>query len=111
MRLLCEIFVVGGLLYLGWEKPFKGWVNQVGGTPTVTSAPAQLQPTVPAPATLSGAGLRDPNHLTVLDTPRPGYNQGAATPPPGPSVFGSWMWDPDHRSSLDPPPHKSPNPY
>ena len=23
MRLLCEIFVIGALLYFGWEKPFR----------------------------------------------------------------------------------------
>jgi hypothetical protein len=26
MRLLCEIFIIGGLIYLGWEKPFKEWI-------------------------------------------------------------------------------------
>ena len=114
VRFLCEIFVVTGLLYLGWEKPFKQWVDQVRGavTPTVTSAPARLPQAIGrATAPPSGAWARDPNHLTVLDTPAPGYNSGVAAPRPGASVSGSWMWDPNHRSPLDPPAHKSPSPY
>jgi hypothetical protein len=29
MRLLVEILIVGGLVYLGWEKPFKRWTDEL----------------------------------------------------------------------------------
>jgi len=28
MRLLLEIVIVAGLIYLGWDKPFKAWVTK-----------------------------------------------------------------------------------
>jgi hypothetical protein len=48
--LLIEIIIIGALIYLGWEKPFKERVNQVRGisaaaqktlaaTPTPTPTP------------------------------------------------------------------------
>jgi hypothetical protein len=49
VRLLIEIIIIGALIYLGWEKPFKERVNQVRGisaaqrtltaTPTPTPTP------------------------------------------------------------------------
>jgi len=27
VRLLIEIIIIGALIYLGWEKPFKEWVD------------------------------------------------------------------------------------
>jgi hypothetical protein len=30
MRLLLEIVIVGALIYLGWNTPFKEWANQGG---------------------------------------------------------------------------------
>jgi hypothetical protein len=28
MRTLAEIFVIGALIYFGWEKPFKDWADE-----------------------------------------------------------------------------------
>jgi hypothetical protein len=30
MRLLLEILIVAGLIYLGWNRPFKEWANRGG---------------------------------------------------------------------------------
>jgi hypothetical protein len=30
MRLLIEILIVAGLIYLGWNTPFKEWASQGG---------------------------------------------------------------------------------
>jgi hypothetical protein len=35
MRLLIEIIIIGGLIYLGWEKPFKERMDQVLGSSAV----------------------------------------------------------------------------
>jgi hypothetical protein len=35
MRLLIEIIIVGALIYLGWEKPFKERMDQVRGSSAV----------------------------------------------------------------------------
>jgi hypothetical protein len=88
MRLLCEIFIIGGLIYLGWEKPFKEWIGQKSAQPSLianTPAPQPILRVSPVP-------------------PPPSYNTAAVPPPrPSASVAGSWMFDPNHRSALDPP--------
>jgi hypothetical protein len=52
MRTLAEIFVIGALIYFGWEKPFKESVDQVRskltGKPTAV-APQEVAPTPAAP--------------------------------------------------------------
>jgi hypothetical protein len=89
MRTLVEIFVIGALIYFGWEKPFKESVDQVRskltGKPTAV-APQEVAPTPAAP--------------TPTPAPRivPG-TQGLSRPTPS----GAWMWDPNHRSALDRP--------
>jgi hypothetical protein len=35
MRTLIEIIIIGGLIYLGWEKPFKERINQVRGSSAI----------------------------------------------------------------------------
>jgi hypothetical protein len=35
MRLLIEIIIIGGLIYLGWEKPFKERMHQLRWTSAV----------------------------------------------------------------------------
>jgi len=96
MRTLAEIFVVGVLIYFGWEMPFKDWASdarsRLTGKPT-TVVPQEVVPT-PAPP-------------TPTPPPRivPGI-QGLSTPTP----HGAWRLDPNHRSPLDPP-RNSPSPY
>src|SRR5436305_14891407 len=101
MRLLLEIFVIGALIYIGWQKPFTQWIH--GPPPVVAPQP---RPIVQAAATPSGAWMRDPNRQSSLDTPaaKPNYSQHSQ------SAAGAWMWDPNHRSPLDPP-HKNPTPH
>jgi len=84
MRLLGEIFVIGALIYFGWEKPFKESVDQVRSK--LTGKPTEVAPIPAAP--------------TPTPAPRivPGI-QGLSTPTPS----GAWMWDPNHRSVLDRP--------
>ncbi len=79
MRLLCEIFFIGALIYLGWEKPFRQWVPGASKAQpaVVTASPAaapqpQLRPWVRAAATPSGDWMWDPAHRSTLD--RPAYN-------------------------------------
>jgi hypothetical protein len=102
MRLLCEIFVIGALIYLGWEKPFNEWLH---------SKPPAARPLVRVSPTPSSAWMRDPSRRTALDTPVPLNTPPVRTnfPQHSPSASGSWMWDTNHRSALDPP-HKSSTP-
>jgi hypothetical protein len=89
MRVLAEIFVVGVLIYFGWETPFKDWADdarsRLTGKPTAV-APQEVVPTPAAP--------------TPRPRPRivPGI-QGLPTPTP----HGSWMWNATHRGVLDRP--------
>ena len=86
MRLLVEILVVGALIYLGWEKPFKDWTDDARSR--LTGKRAEVAPPRPAPT---------PPPRVV-----PGI-QGLSTP----TARGAWMWDPNHRGTLDRP---SPSP-
>jgi hypothetical protein len=89
MRTLVEIFVVGALIYFGWEKPFKDWANEIRARLPIKQTEVAPQEVVPAPPTPTPA-------------PRliPGI-RGIPTP------SGAWMWDPNHRGALDRP---SPSP-
>ena len=83
MRLLVEIVIIGGLIYLGWEKPFKEWQNQVRAAVTSNQEAASHE-TVTAPA------AQNP-------IPQPGPIITS------PSQHGAWMWDPKRQSTLDRP--------
>ena len=94
VRLLVEILVIGGLIYLGWEQPFKERVDQVRARVTgkqVQAAPQEVGPMTPMPT-------RAPRIV-------PGIVRG-----PTPS-HGAWRLDPTHRSPLDPPVRESPSPH
>jgi hypothetical protein len=94
MRLLVEILIVAGLIYLGWEQPFKEQVDQVRAK--VTGKQTQVAPQEVAPMT-----------PTPAKAPRivPGIVREPTTP------HGTWRLDPKHRSPLDPPVHDSPSPH
>jgi hypothetical protein len=103
MRFLVEIFIVTGLIYLGWEKPFKEWAGQNPTPPPLAAAPSPTLPVKPLPS--PAAWMTDPNHRGALDRPVPAST--AAQQP----VSGSWRLDPTHHSPLDPPDHGSPTPH
>jgi hypothetical protein len=46
VRLLIEIIIIGALIYLGWEKPFKEWVDQVRGISAVKQTESAAQRTL-----------------------------------------------------------------
>jgi len=85
MRLLCEIVVIGALVYLGWHTPFREWLPgatkaqpAVVATNPVPAAPQpQLRPVVRAATTPSGSWMWDPAHRSALD--RPAYNPNQAS--------------------------------
>jgi len=51
VRLLIEIIIIGALIYLGWEKPFKERVNQVRGISAVKKTVSAAQRTLAATPT------------------------------------------------------------
>ena len=87
MRLLCEIFIIGVLIYVGWEKPFREWLPGTGTAKpsVVTAAPdaatprPELRPLVRAAATPSGDWMWDPAHRSTLDRPAYDPNQASQT--------------------------------
>ena len=86
MRLLVEIFIIGALIYFGWEKPFKDWADEgrfrLTGKRAAVAPQEAVPPPPPAPRIVPGI-------------------QGLSTP------SGAWMWDATHRGALDRP---SPSP-
>ena len=105
MRFLCEIFILAGLIYLGWDTPFAEWTGYKHEDPALklsaahaTPAAAAAGPAVaPAPA-VAAVPVTSPTPVVV------------ASPQPTPPRAGSWMFDPSHRGSLDRPLHGSPHP-
>ncbi|HXP34097.1 MAG TPA: hypothetical protein VN827_00960 [Chthoniobacterales bacterium] len=80
MRLLLEIIIVGALIYIGWATPFRDYL----------------------PASISGVA-KSPNasaarHQTAAPQPRLRPIARSTSIP-----SGSWMWDPNHHSTLDRP--------
>jgi hypothetical protein len=47
MRTLIEIIIIGGLIYLGWEKSFKERMDQVRGSPAVTETVRAVEKALP----------------------------------------------------------------
>jgi hypothetical protein len=91
VRLLVEILIVGGLIYLGLEQPLKDRIGQV--REKVTGKEAQVVQEIVSP------------------TPRPAPRvvPGIVREPTPPR--GAWRLDPNHRSPLDAPLHDSPSPH
>ena len=99
MRLLVEILIIGGLIYLGWEQPLKQRADEVkeairaAGHALEHPQSSETQRTVP-PATAAPAA-------TPIPTPIPQARVTITAPTPTPR--GAWMWDEKHRSVLDRP--------
>jgi len=90
---LLEILIIGGLIYLGWEIPFKQRVDQLNGRQPVdaTSVPVAATPISDAATPSPVPRLRPLSRIT-------------------PTPSGAWMWDSRHRAPLDPPSHTRPTP-
>jgi len=74
MRLLAEIVVIGALIYVGWEKPFRDQLpaSVTGVAKSKSNATAAPhQPFVRSTSTPSGTWMWDPNRHTALDSPTP----------------------------------------
>ena len=76
MRLLCEILVIGALIYLGWEKPLKEWISQIPGAAVLATSASRVQPGSNATSKPSGSPLDRPalnptqsftGHITYVD--------------------------------------------
>jgi hypothetical protein len=90
MRLLLEIIVVAALLALSWEKSFKQRVSEV---PWLGD---KIAPIAKAPAQSQQHPKVQPHSIVT----------------PAPTTSGAWMWDPSHKSPLDPPKkHAEPTPH
>ena len=98
MRFLVEVLIIGGLIYLGWEQPFKTRLEQVQAAVRAAAhtperpGPSETQQTLlpkttPTPTT------------TPTAIPQPRLTFAAPTPTPR----GAWMWDEKHHSPLDRP--------
>jgi hypothetical protein len=82
VRLLCEIFIIGVLLWLTWDKSIR---DRIGG---LTGRPVQVQQTPAVEPSQSGPITR------YVERPQP-------------TASGQWMWDPAHHSVLDRPAYES----
>jgi hypothetical protein len=47
MRLLIEIIIIGGLLYLGWEKPFGERMHQLRGSSAIKQTVRAVEKALP----------------------------------------------------------------
>ena len=95
MRLLIEIVVAAALIALGWEKSFGERASEL---PWIGD---KISPVVKTPASVPPQQSQHPRVQ-----PRPIMT-------PAPTVSGAWMWDPNHKTPLDPPSkkHASPTPH
>jgi hypothetical protein len=95
VRLLIEVLIIGGLIYLGWEQPFKGRLEQVQAAVRAAAA-SKLKPTaIPQEA---------PVPVAPTATPIPIAQPRAVIAAPTPTARGAWMWDQKERhSALDRP--------
>jgi hypothetical protein len=74
MRLLGEIIIIGVLIYIGWETPFRDYLpTSISGVAksSTTQAAAPPRPIARSTSTPSGAWMWDPNRHTALDRPTP----------------------------------------
>jgi hypothetical protein len=96
VRLLVEILVVGGLIYLGWEQPFKEQVDQVRARVTGKQTQVASQEIV---------------SMTPTPTRAPRIVPGIVRESEPAVPRGAWRLDPNHRSPVDPPLRASPSPH
>jgi hypothetical protein len=87
MRTLTVLFIIAALIYFGWDKPFKTWVDDalrmLPGKQTTEVAPQNVVPAQPTPP------------------PAPRIIPGIVRQPT--PQYGAWMWNATHRGVLDSP--------
>jgi hypothetical protein len=87
MRKLAVLLIIAALIYFGWDKPFKIWVDDawrmLPGKQTTEVAPQNVVPAQPTP------------------TPAPRIIPGIVRQPTPPS--DAWMWNATHRGALERP--------
>lgn len=98
VRLLCELFAIGLLLWLGWSKSFQDWTNQMRG----------IAPEKPAAIAASANRAAPPPNVPLQPFNQPPVRRAVAAPQP--TRGGDWMWDPTHRGTLDRPAYDPKNP-
>jgi hypothetical protein len=93
VRLLFEILIIAGLIYLGWEQPLKGRLEQVQAAVRAATAAAasKLKPATPRETATPIAPTPSP---TAIPQPRVILATPTSTP------RGAWMWDEKHHSVL-----------
>ncbi|HEV2046957.1 MAG TPA: hypothetical protein VGQ95_10210 [Chthoniobacterales bacterium] len=89
MRLLAEIVVIGALIYVRWEKPFRDQLpaSVTGVAKSKSNATAASQP------------------INASAAPHQPFVRSTSTP------SGTWMWDPNRHTALDSPTPKQPSPH
>jgi hypothetical protein len=89
MRGLVELLIVAGLIYLGWNTPFKQRIDQVRAGVHAAGQVVSREAT-PFPETAA---------TPEVPTPVPQYRPIIQATP----QHGAWMWDPNHHAPLDRP--------
>jgi hypothetical protein len=72
--LLAEIVIIGALIYLGWEQPFKErlpWIKSEASKSEAAIARLPLRTSAKITPTPSGRWMWDPAHKSALDRPSP----------------------------------------
>ena len=104
MRLLCELFLLAVVVWLGWSTSFHDRIDQMRG---IQPAPALQQRAREITAAAGTAGQTTTTAATTPTVPRQPFLPARARPASTPS--GDWMWDPSHRNTLDRPAYKTDN--
>jgi hypothetical protein len=110
VRTLLELIIAVAIVAFAWEKSLKEraddlpWISDKSSSTQSHSRSSIVNPRASPKA--PGTWMRDPKRQSILDTPQP----KTTTIPAPSSTAGSSLLDPNHRSPLDPPSKKHPQP-
>ena len=97
MRLFCELFLAAVLIWLGWTQSFHDRIDQMRGIRPVPGLQQRARETTAA-ATTAGETMTT---TTTTAVPRQPFIPRYVPARPASTPSGDWMWDPNHRSTLD----------